>query len=270
MKFGICNEIFRGWRWNKITKFVSSLGYNGIEIAPFTFAESVTEIKSAKRKEIKITAAYDNLEIVGIHWLLTSPRGLSITCKDKSIRKKTVNYLKALVDFCHDLGGKIMVFGSPKQRNIPKGTNWKTAFDFAKDCFFELLPAAEKAGVIIVLEPLGRKETNFINTADEALKIIKEINHPNFQLHLDVKAMSDEKKEIPEIIESAKGFLSHFHANDPNLSGPGFGKVDYKPIRRALEKIGYDRYISVEVFDFTAGEKIIAQKSLGYLKKIFE
>ena len=269
MKFGICNEIFKGWSWEKIVKAVSSYGYNGIEIAPFTFAESVKDISEEKRKEIRNIALQNNIEIIGLHWLLASPPGMSLSSVQKEVRENTISYLKELINFCADLGGKIMVFGSPKQREIQASSNYKDTYNYLKEGFLKILSLAAQRDVIIALEPLARAETNFINTAGEALSMVKEINHPNFRLNLDVKAMSDEKKPISEIIESAKGYLVHFHANDPNLLGPGSGKVDYKPIRKALQNIRYDGYISVEVFDFKPGPEKIAQNSLRYLKEIF-
>ncbi len=129
------------------------------------------------------------------------------------------------------------------------------------------LDRAEERGVIICLEPLTKRETDFINTAEEAVSLIKEINHPNFKLHLDVKAMSDEKRQIPEIIKENKDYLFHFHANDTNGLGPGFGRVDFAPIIKVLKEIKYSGFISVEVFDLSPGPKRIAEESLAYLKK---
>lgn len=269
MKFGICNEMFKGWGFERIVNYVACLGYEGIEIAPFTLAESVEDISALERKNILSLAEKSNLEIIGLHWLLASPKSLSVSSPDKKIREKTTDYLKNLINFCADLGGELMIFGSPKQRDIFSSSTYQDTYNYAKEAFLAVLPLAAERKVTIALEPLTKKETNFINTAAEAMKMIKEINHPHFRLHLDVKAMSGEEKPMPEIIESSKGYLSHFHANDPNLLGPGFGKVDYQPIKESLEKIGYNKYLSVEVFDFSPGPEVIAEKSIEYLKKIF-
>lgn len=269
MKFGICNELFKSWAFEKVVSYISSLGYDGIEVAPFTLAESVERIPSNERERIRKLAAENNVEIIGLHWLLASPKGLGLSSPEKEIREKTIGYLKELINFCADLGGRIIVFGSPKQRNVFPSSTFEDTWNYLKEAFLRVLPSATGRKVIIALEPLARSETNFINTAEEAIRMIAEINHPNFQLHLDVKAMSDEEKPIPEIIASSKGYLVHFHANDPNLLGPGFGDVDYKPIREGLEKIGYDRYLSVEVFDFSPGAEVIAKKSIKYLREIF-
>jgi len=269
MKFGICNEMFKDWEWKEIVDYVAKVGYEGVEIAPFTFAEDVKEISAVKRAEILSLAEQNNLEIIGLHWLLASPKGLSISSPDKDIREKTTKYLKDLIIFCADLKGKLMIFGSPKQRDIFPSSTYEETYNYAKEVFLKILPLAKEKNVTIALEPLTKKETNFINTAEDALKMIKEVNHPNFKLHLDVKAMSGEEKPIPEIIESAQNYLVHFHANDPNLLGPGFGEVDYQPIKESLKKIDYNEYLSVEVFDFSPGPETIAKKSIEYLKKIF-
>jgi len=271
MKLGICNETFKEddkfWSLKDIMGYISNLGYQGIEFAPFTLAPSVEGISSNKRREISSLAKSYGLEIIGLHWLLASPPGLSISSLDKQVRRRTTDYLKSLVDFCADTGGKVLVFGSPKQRNIEKDSSYEETRKRAKEVFINSLGRAEERGITICLEPLARAETNFINTAKEAVSLIKEINHPHFQLHLDVKAMSDEGRSIPDIIKENKDYLFHFHANDPNGLGPGFGKVDFAPIIKALKEIKYSRFISVEVFDVSPGPRKIAKDSLAYLKK---
>ena len=271
MKLGICNETFKEenkfWPLRKVMEYISRVGYQAIEIAPFTLAPSVQDISPAKREEIRLLSKDYGLEVIGLHWLLASPSGLSISSRDKKVRHRTASYLRSLVDFCSDIGGKVLVFGSPKQRNIEKNSGYEETRKRAKEVFISSLNKAEERGVIICLEPLARRETDFINSAEEAVSLIKELNHPNFKLHLDVKAMSDEEREIPEIIKKNKDYLFHFHANDANGSGPGFGRIDFEPIIKILKEIKYFGFISVEVFDTSPGQKRIAEESLAYLKK---
>ena len=84
---------------------------------------------------------------------------------------------------------------------------------------------------------------------------------------LDVKAMSFLQKDRPEVIGEYAKYLKHFHANDANLNGPGWGDVDFGPIFQALKDINYQDYVSVEVFNFEPGPEAIATRSLEYMKQ---
>jgi len=267
MKVGICNEIFENWKIEKVFDFIKEIGYEGIEIAPFTLGNSVDEIEENLINKIRVLSEKLGIKIIGTHWLLAKPEGLSVSSKDKNIREKTTNYLSKLVNFTSKIGGEIMVFGSPKQRNIEKNQTYEEVKKNFIECILPPLEIAKEKGVYICIEPLAKSETNFINTAKQAIEIIEEINHPNLKLHLDVKAMCDEGKPIPEIISQSGKYLKHFHVNDRNLLGPGFGNVDHKPIIEALKKIKYNGWLSVEVFDFSPGAEIIARKSIEYLKR---
>lgn len=269
MKFGICSEIFRNWDIEKTLSYVSETGYDGVEIAPFVFCEHADGITRDERKRIKTKALENKLEIIGLHWLLVSPEGLSLSSPDGRVRDKTADYLCVLASLCSDIGGKYLVLGSPKQRAVPPGSSRKETWSRVKAALRRVLTFAEDRGVELLIEPLSENETNFINTAAEAVEFIEDMNHPSLGLHLDVKAMSCEEKPVPQIIREAKEHLRHFHANDPNLKGPGFGETDYRPIRDALAEAAYDAYLSVEVFDFSPGPEKTAEKSLEYLKSIF-
>src|SRR5260370_41569652 len=98
---------------------------------------------------------------------------------------------------------------------------------------------AEEGRVTICFEPLAPAETDFINTAREAVEFVQRLPSPSFQIILDVKAMCSESKPIPQIIRESWPHFAHFHANDKNLKGPGFGEVDFKPIAAALKEVGY-------------------------------
>ncbi len=88
------------------------------------------------------------------------------------------------------------------------------------------------------------------------------VNSPHVRLHLDVKAMASESKPIAEIIHTHRDILAHFHANDPNRQGPGFGEVNFNPIFAALADINYRGWISVEVFDYSPGIERLARESM--------
>jgi sugar phosphate isomerase/epimerase len=268
VRFAICNELFEGWPWEKVCDFVASLGYTGLEVAPFTLADRAELISPDRRKELTAQAAANGVEILGLHWLLVKPPGMYITHIDADIRKKTSDYFTALVHLCGDLGGKVMIVGSPKQRNLLPGVSFEQAVDYAAEVFAPCLTAAEQRGVTFAMEPLAPAETDFLNTVAQTMKLVNKLNHPNFQINLDVKAMSAEPMSIPDVIRSTKGHIAHVQVNDPNLLGPGMGEVKYEPIIAALREVGYDGWLSVEAFDFRPGAEHIARKSIEYLKQV--
>jgi sugar phosphate isomerase/epimerase len=270
MRFALCNEIYQSWNLEDTLVHAARLGYAGIEIAPFTLANSVTEISATQRQHIRELAARNHIAIVGLHWLLVKPEGLYLNHTDAGIRNRTARYFVELVDCCADLGGNIMVVGSPKQRNVTEGVSHQQAWDWTATTFRDAVKKAEDRGVTICLEPLSPAETNFINTAAEAIEFVKPFNSPAFKIILDVKAMCSESTPIPQIIRESSPHFAHFHANDKNLKGPGFGEVDFKPIAAALGEVAYRGYVSVEVFKFEEGPEIIAGRSIEYLKRTFD
>jgi sugar phosphate isomerase/epimerase len=269
MKFAICNEIFKGWKLDEVFQYAANLGYAGVEIAPFTLADSVAEISAIERQRIRDSALNQNIEIAGIHWVLVKPEGLYMNCPDPAVRERTSRYFLELVDFCADVGGQVMVVGSPKQRNVLPGVNREQALAWAASTFSAAVRQAEARKVTICFEPLSPAETNFINTAAEALQFVEQFHSPYFRIILDVKAMCSESKPIPQLIRESSPHFAHFHANDKNLKGPGFGEVDFHPIAAALKGVRYEGFVSVEVFNFEEGPEAIASKSLDYLKRTF-
>lgn len=269
MKFAICNEIFQEWKLEDAMAYAAKAGYDAIEIAPFTIAQYVTDVAKAERQKIRNTAARLGINVSGIHWVLVQAEGMHLTHPERAVRERTAKYFSDLVDFCADLGGKTIVVGSPKQRNVIDGVPFRQAWEWATAIFREPVMRAEQREVTICFEPLAPTETNFINTAAEAIEFVQQLRTPHFKIILDVKAMCSETKPIPQIIRESWPHFAYFHANDRNLKGPGFGDVDFNPIAAALKGVGYDGVVSVEVFKFEEGPEAIASKSLEYLKHAF-
>jgi len=272
MKISICNELFQGWPIERVFDYAAQLGYDGVEIAPFTVADSVTEISPAKRKAIRRAAEQSGVEIVGLHWLLVKPEGLSINHPDEIIRIRTQEYIEALIHFCADIGGKVLVHGSPHQRSIKEGWDFIESWDHAKETFEVCLKTAQKRNVMYCIEPLAQESTNFINTVEEAIRLVKEIRHPNFRMMFDCRSASLQEKSLMEALLWAleSRYLYHVHVNDANGRGPGFGETKFTPVLKTLMEYGYKRYISIEVFDFDPDPQTIASRSIGYLRGILE
>jgi sugar phosphate isomerase/epimerase len=267
MRYAICNETFEGWDHAKVCRFVADVGYTGLEMAPFTLAPRITDVSRERRRELRAQAEACGVQIIGLHWLLAKTEGLHLTSADDAVRRRTAEYLAELARCCRELGGELMVFGSPAQRRIPAGATLSQAMDYAADTFRRAAPAFADSGIKLCLEPLAPPDADFLTTCAEGLQLIERIDHPSFELHLDVRAMSSEKMPVTELIRKYIGRTGHFHANDPNLRGPGFGKVDFVPIFKALKESNYKGWVSVEVFDYSPDPETIARDSLKYMRE---
>jgi sugar phosphate isomerase/epimerase len=267
MRFAMCNELFENWKFDEMCQFLRKAGYEGVEVAPFTLAPRITDLSRERRAELRAQAAHAGVEIIGLHWLLAGTEGLYLTSPDPGVRSHTADYIVTLAEAARDLGGDLMVFGSPRQRSLLPGVSRRQAFDWAVTIFRNVMPRVADCGVTICMEPLAPAETDFINTCAEAKELIDAVQHSNFRLHLDVKAMYSESTPATELIRAYGPIAHHFHANDANRRGPGFGDVDFVPLFQALRDSGYKRWVSVEVFDYKPDPETITIKSMEYMRR---
>ncbi len=267
-RYAICNETYGDWPLAKACDHAAACGYSGIEIAPFTLAPLVTDLSPQARGDLRRTIARSGLDCVGLHWLLAKTEGFHVAHPDAEVRNRTVDYLAELARLSHDLGGRVLVFGSPKQRSLLPGVTPEQAIDFIHEVLSRLIPVLETTDTVVALEPLSPVETDVLTTAAETCRLIERIGSPHIRLHLDVKAMASEETPIPEIIMASAAHLEHFHANDVNLQGPGFGAVDFGPIFAALDEVRYSGWVSVEVFDYAPGAERLARESIDYMRRI--
>jgi len=260
MKYAICNETFEGTSHRDGLELARKLGYTGVEVAPFTLGLDAREISKQTRRDYRSMVEDLGMSIIGLHWLLAKTNGFHLTTDDRSVRNQTADYFKSLIELCSDLGGNVMVLGSPLQRNFSPPMTHDQAMANAVEVIKQFTGQLETAKVRLAIEPLGPQEGNFLNHASQARTMIKAIDSPNVRLHLDVKAMSTEERPIDQIVRENADWVIHFHANDPNKLGPGMGDVDQAPIFKALSEIGYNGWVSVEVFDYSPGvERILTQ-----------
>src|SRR5262249_5636361 len=218
IKLGICNELFEGWDFAQVCRTVKEIGYDGLEIAPFTLAPRIDALSPEKRQDLKAMVEDAGLETIGLHWLLAKTEGFYLTSPDAAVRRSTIDYLKALAEATRDLGGSLMVLGSPKQPDLLPGVTYDQAATYAIEGFDGVLPALDAAGVDLCPEPLAPSETNFLNTCAQAMALIDRVGHPRLRLHMDVKAQSSETgTTVPGLIRRHAPQAGHFHAQDVNL-----------------------------------------------------
>ena len=268
IKYAMCNELYEAWSFERVCDFLAEHGYGGVEIAPFTFANDARTITSERRERLRQVAEKAGVQITGLHWLLAKTEGFYLTSPDAGVRKQTAEYFAALIQLCADFHGSYLVLGSPKQRSLLPGVTREQAMDYACDVLGQLVPLLEKTNIVLAVEPLTPAETDFITTAADGVEFMEMIDAPQqVALHLDCKAMMSEAEPIPDLIRKYRKEMVTFHANDPNLQGPGFGQLDFVPIMAALREIEFDGWVSVETFDFTPGPERLTIESIAYMKQ---
>src|SRR3982751_5161841 len=160
MRYAICNETFEGWDHARVCQFVAEVGYTGLELAPFTLAPRITDVSAEHRRTLRRQAEEHGVQIIGLHWLLAKTEGLQLTSPDEGVRQRTADYLVELARACRELGGELMVFGSPAQRRIPAGATREQATEYAVDTFQRAAPGISAAGIFLCLEPLAPAEAD--------------------------------------------------------------------------------------------------------------
>ncbi len=270
-KYAMCNESMAELSWPEQCQIIANAGYKGIEIAAFTFVkEGVEEISPDKRKQMVSVMKDVGLECAGIHWLLAPPpEGLHFTTPDIAVRRKTIDYLDKLIDFCGDLGGPCMVFGSPNQRST-MGICVEEAKKYFAEGLARVADHAQQRGVKILIEHLPRYATDVINTLQEALELAKEINHPAIQIVFDFHNAVDETEPFDVLLQRYYRNIEHIHIQemDGKHLGTGTGINDYAKAFQTLKDLKYGKWISLEVFDFSPGGRKIAEESMSVLKQI--
>ena len=273
MKIALCNEVLREMDFPAQCSYAAALGYDGLEVAPFTLDPDPPTLSRSARSGIRRVAADNGIEIIGLHWLLVAPAGLSINSKDLSTRQRTIDVMRSLIELCAELGGRVLVHGSPMQRRIEDGDDPKDARARAMETFAAVRDEAEAARIVYCVEPLGVSETNFINTVNEAVELVKEIGSPAFRTMIDTKASREsETQSVAELIRlwHPEGMIGHVQVNDRNKRGPGQGDDEFSSVFAALEEVAYQGAVSVEPFDYYPDPRSAAAHALGYIRGILQ
>jgi sugar phosphate isomerase/epimerase len=273
MRIALCNEVLQPMPFAQQCAWAAAVGYDGLELAPFTLSDEPHLMIAQERAAIRRAAADAGIAITGLHWLLLTPKGLSITSPDDAVRARTVEVMRRLVDFCADLGGKVLVHGSPGQRAIPAGETRETAIARARDAFARVADDAQRAGVVYCIEPLATTETPVINTIAEAAALVDAVGSPALRTMLDCAAAGRmESEPLAAVIDRwlPTGRIAHVQVNDPNRRGPGEGELRFAPILAALKRNGYEGVVAVEPFKYVPDGQACAARAIGYLRGILE
>ncbi|MBK6006768.1 sugar phosphate isomerase/epimerase [Ramlibacter ginsenosidimutans] len=277
MRFALCNEVLQPLPFPQQCKLAADLGYDGLELAPFTLADDPTELTDAEIAGYRRTAEDHGLTIFGLHWLLVAPAGLSIVSPDAALRQRTKEVMVRLVELCAALGGSYLVHGSPKQRSVPEGSTREQALERARECLSGAAAAAARCGVTYCLEPLARRETDLFNTVEECAALVEEIGSPALRTMVDCSAAGQtEKLPVHEVMAQwmPRGVIGHVQVNDPNRRGPGQGALDFGPVLRVLRDMEaqghFPGILGVEPFDYVPDGPGCAAHSIGFLRGVLQ
>ena len=271
MRISLCNEVIRELPFERQCALVKKLGYDGLEIAPVTLSDDPPKITAARRAELKQIAADNGVAITGLHFLMVAPAGLSITTKDDAVRARSVEVMRALCGLAADLGAKLLIHGSPVQRQLERGDEAEGK-KRGIESFAAAAAAAEKAGMTYLVEPLAPQDTGFVTSVDEALAIVHAINSPALKTMIDCSAMGRAGFDVPALIRKhlPTGLVAHIHLNDPNRRGPGEGEMKFGPILAALFEMKYAGMASIEPFIYQPDGPTCAARQIGYVRGVIE
>lgn len=271
-KYALCNEIVQDFSWQEQCEIIGKAGYDGVEVASFTLVkDGVQEISAGRRKQMVSDMKNAGIVCAGLHWLYTPPPyGLHFTTPDSELRQKSINYLNQLIDFCGDLGGEIMVFGSPDQRGTTGGVTVKEATGYFADGLAQVADHAKDRNITILIESLPLSSTDVINTLEEAVAIVKKIGHPAISSMFDFHNTLDETEPWTDLIKKYYDNIKHIHVQnmDGTLIRTDAIPDNFIPVFQTLKDLNYKRWISLEVFDFSPGGKFIAKESMNTFLEI--
>lgn len=244
MKHSVSNIALSAYNHVDELKQLPALGISGLEVAPSrrwhdTWHELTNADVVAYRHEIESAG----LNVVGLHSLFFDHPDLGLF-KEPQKRTESLDFLEHLSGVCRDLGGRTLIYGGGRRRGtVPADDARQETISF----FGELCRRVENHGTCFCFEPLGPKDTDFINSARESLSIARAINHPAVRVQLDAKALVENNEAVSATFTTVAPMLVHYHANEPGLNVLGSsGSIDHKALGGMLRDIAYDGFVSIE------------------------
>jgi D-psicose/D-tagatose/L-ribulose 3-epimerase len=238
-----------------------------MEIAPFTLAEDPATVTAARRREVRGIMASEGLVFAGLHWLMVSPKGLHVTTPDETLRARSWQHIRSLIDLCADLGEDgVMVFGSPKQRTCTGGLTRAEATKNYIDGLIGVSQQAGERGVTILIEALPHQDTDVVLSLKEAVQIVDQINHPAIRTMFDSHNAINETEPHAVLVDRYYDYIHHVHINELDGKHPGTSDYDFYSLFEVLHRRGYKRWVSMEAFDFSPGAETLANESLRHVE----
>jgi D-psicose/D-tagatose/L-ribulose 3-epimerase len=246
MKISISNIAWKNEEETNIAQLLPTMGVHGVDIAYTKFWATPYDAPSEALQEYRAFWAKQGIQIIGMQSLIYGRPDL-ILFGDPSVRDQMAQYLSDVFRLAGQLGARLLVFGSPKNRL--KGDLSETeAMNIAVEFFGKLAGAAQRENVILCIEPNPPAYgCDFIQTTASALKLVQQVDHPSFRLHLDAAIMTMNGEDIDKALESAIEVLAHFHVSEPHLGVIGEGTVDHARFAKCLRFLNYQGWVAIEM-----------------------
>jgi len=246
MKYGIYYAYWeQEWAadYRRYIEKVAKLGFDSLEIA----ATPIPRYSERQMAELKACAAANGIILTAGHGPSASQ---NLASPDPAVRANAkaffIDVLKRLQKMdIHTIGGALYSYWPVDYtKPIDKEGDWARSVESVR----EVAAVAGDCGVAYCLEVLNRFEGYLLNTAEEAVEFVKQVDNPNAKVMLDTFHMNIEEDSIGGAIRTAGPWLGHFHTGECNRRVPGKGRTPWREIREALHDIGYDGTVVMEPF----------------------
>lgn len=246
--------------YEECAKLASGLGYEGIELQirnPLDYDYAAVR-KSLERWGVKASAV-----TTGLSYIFD---GHSMSAKDESVRKATVERLKRQLDFARELDSQILI-GFLRGRMEPDDT----AEEFEarlSESMWKTLEYADEIDGRVCFEQINRKDGDLYNTTAETLRFINKFHSPRLFYNADTYHMITEEGDVAEAVRASAEKLTLFHVSDAGRSLPDCGHFNFAAASDALRSIGYDGWVTIECRPVPDGPTI-ARRGIEYLQSVF-
>jgi sugar phosphate isomerase/epimerase len=247
-------------------RLLAERGVLGLEIAPTRIWSEPNKITVAAASSFKTQLSFFGLSVVAFQALLFGQPQLTIF--DLHVRDETLDYLKRQCDLAAELGAKVLVFGSPKNR-LRGDLSPETAFKIALDFFAELGRHADQRGVHVCLEPNPPAYgADFLTTIEETIRIVTAINLKGIRLHFDTGGMYLSGEDAAGMIQRYATLAVHFHASEPHLQSFAAPVAEHVASSAALRQVEFKGYVSIEMRTMADGLEAVSQ-AIDFVSRVY-
>ena len=224
----------------KATRLVADAGFDALEISPWT----PRNLSHAGVKNLRASLRRNGLRFSGFTAIY--PPEMTLASPSPASRRANIIYTNRLIELAYSLNGRVLVWGSPRSRDIPKGVPFRQAYSWLVELLKTSGRLADDRDIRIAIEPINRFESTTIHNAREALAMARLVNHESVGIAYDTFHTSLEEDSFTEPIVLAGRYLAAVHVSDCNRKIPGKGHIDFEPIFDTLKRVGYEGFVTLE------------------------